>query len=136
MRSLVLGLVLAMPVAVIAQSDVAAPSDGTRSAAATPSLDGDWVVDLSTEPGQPYTQPMTLVLAADHTVTGSFYRSEILAGRWKYDRGRLCASFRTTDGAGPYHTAVCLGDGKAVGQTWAEHRNFLFNWIATRPDAP
>ena len=34
MRSLVLGLVLAMPVAAIAQADVAAPSDGTRSAAA------------------------------------------------------------------------------------------------------
>ncbi|MBW8850315.1 MAG: hypothetical protein JF600_06015 [Xanthomonadales bacterium] len=104
--------------------------------AAEPALDGDWVVDLSTEPGTPYTQPMTLVLASDHTVTGSFYRSEILAGRWKLDRGRLCASFRTTDGAGPYHTAVCLIDGKAVGQTWAEHRGFLFNWIATRPAAP
>lgn len=100
--------------------------------AAEPSLDGDWVVDLSTDPGKPYTQPMTLTLAPDHRVTGSFYQSEILAGRWKNDRGRLCASFRTTDGAGPYHTAVCLIDGKAVGQTWAEHREFLFNWTATR----
>ena len=102
--------------------------------AAEPSLDGDWVVDLSTEPGKPYTQPMTLT--ADRSVTGRFYQSDILAGRWKRDRGRLCASFRTTDGQGPYHTAVCLMDGKAVGQTWAEHREFLFNWVATRPDAP
>ena len=104
--------------------------------AADLSLDGNWVVDLSTEPGKPYTQPMTLALALDHRVTGSFYQSEIQAGRWKEDRGRLCASFRTSDGNGPYHTAVCLIDGKAVGQTWAEHRDFLFNWIATRADGP
>ena len=102
--------------------------------AAEPSLDGAWVVDLSTEPDKPYTQPMTLTLAPDHSVTGSFYQSEIQAGRWKQDRGRLCASFRTSDGQGPYHTAVCLIDGKAVGQTWAEHRDFLFNWVATRAD--
>lgn len=100
---------------------------------ASPTLDGEWVVDLSTDPAESYTQPMSLALAADGRVTGSFYRSEILAGRWKRDRGRLCASFRTTDGNGPYHTAVCLVDGTAVGQTWAEHRDFLFNWSATRP---
>ena len=104
--------------------------------AAEPSLDGAWVVDLSTEPDKPYTQPMTLTLAPDHSVKGSFYQSDIEAGRWKQDRGRLCASFRTSDGKGPYHTAVCLIDGKAVGQTWAEHRDFLFNWIATRADGP
>ena len=33
-----------------------------------PSLNGAWVVDLSTEPGTPYTQPMTLALNADGTV--------------------------------------------------------------------
>ncbi len=101
-----------------------------------PSLDGSWVVDLSTDPGKPYTQPMTLTLASDNSVTGSFYQSAIEAGRWKQHRGRLCASFRTSDGAGPYHTAVCLINGKAVGQTWAEHRDFLFNWVATRADGP
>ncbi|TXI45457.1 MAG: hypothetical protein E6Q50_16880 [Lysobacter sp.] len=104
--------------------------------AAEPTLDGDWVVDLSAEPGQTYTQPMTLTLASDRSVTGRFYQSDIEAGRWKDDRGRLCASFRTSDGVGPYHTAVCLIDGKAVGQTWAEHRGFLFNWIATRAETP
>lgn len=101
--------------------------------AATPALDGAWVVDLSAEPGKPYTQPMQLTLHADGRVDGSFYGSTIEAGRWKEDRGRLCASFRTSDGVGPYHSAVCLDSSTARGQTWAEHRNFLFNWNATRP---
>lgn len=100
-----------------------------------PSLNGDWVVDLSTEPGTPYTQPMTLTLNADGTVSGSFYQSDIEAGRWKADRGRTCVSFRTTDGVGPYHTAACLVGDHVEGQTWAEHRNFLFNWNAARAGA-
>ena len=98
-------------------------------------LEGRWIVDLSTKPDEPYTKPMELKLAADGTVTGSFYDSEILAGRWKTARGRTCVSFRTTDGAGPYHTAACLAgaEGQTVsGQTWAEHRSFLFNWNAVR----
>ena len=101
-------------------------------AAASP-LAGDWTVDLTAKPGDPpYTQPMTLVLNDDGTVSGSFYQSAIEAGRWKTARDRTCVSFRTSDGKGPYHTAACL-DGDAVrGQTWAEHRNFLFNWNATR----
>lgn len=103
-------------------------------AAASPaSLAGDWTIDLSTDPAKPYTQPMTLVLAGDGTVTGSFYNSTIEAGRWKTDRGRTCASFRTSDGVGPYHTSVCLTGDHAIGQTWAEHRKFLFNWLGTRP---
>ncbi len=101
-------------------------------AAAEPSLAGDWTVDLSAKPDEPYTKPMTLTLNADGTVSGSFYESDIQAGRWETSRGRTCASFRTTDGAGPYHTSVCLIGDKAVGQTWAEHRNFLFNWDALR----
>ncbi|MBU6372092.1 MAG: hypothetical protein KJS97_05130 [Alphaproteobacteria bacterium] len=114
----------------------------TRAPAAAPpegaaALSGAWTVDLSAEPGAPYTKPMRLTLNADKTVTGDFYDSEILAGRWKTDRGRTCVSFRTTDGAGPYHTAACLVvDAKGVanvqGQTWAEHRNFLFNWNAVK----
>jgi hypothetical protein len=95
-------------------------------------LNGAWTVDLSTDPGEPYTKPMVLALNADGTVAGSFYESDIEAGRWKTDRGRTCVSFRTTDGVGPYHTAACLvGDG-VQGQTWAEQRNFLFNWNASR----
>ena len=117
---------------------VLATLSAARAAAATdPSLDGAWVVDLSSEPGKPYTQPMQLTLKADGSVEGSFYNSTIEAGRWKDDRGRVCASFRTSDGQGPYHSAVCLTGATASGQTWAEHRNFLFNWMATRPaDAP
>lgn len=102
-------------------------------AAPVGSLDGRWTVDLSTNPAEPYTKAMELKLAADGAVTGSFYDSEILGGRWKTDRGRTCVSFRTTDGAGPYHSAACLTGANAIaGQTWAEHRNFLFNWNATR----
>jgi hypothetical protein len=95
-------------------------------------LAGDWIVDLATDPAKPYTKQMTLRLAPDGTVVGSFYDSQIQAGRWKTDRGRTCASFRTSDGAGPYHSSVCLEGNHAVGQTWAEHRNFLFNWNAKR----
>lgn len=97
-----------------------------------PSLAGTWTVDLSAEPGKPYLKTMVLQLAADGSVTGSFYDSTIEGGRWKGARGRTCVSFRTSDGKGPYHTAACLrGDG-VEGQTWSEHRNFLFNWNATR----
>jgi len=96
------------------------------------SLEGKWLVDLSTRPEEPYTKAMELKLAADGSVTGSFYDSEIEAGRWKTDRGRTCVSFRTTDGAGPYHSAACLAGLNVQGQTWAEHRNFLFNWNAVR----
>jgi hypothetical protein len=100
------------------------------------SLSGDWVVDLTAKAGEaPYLKPMHLELLADGTVKGTFYESEILAGRWKTDRNRTCASFRTTDGEGPYHTSVCLVGDKAEGQTWAEHRNFLFNWNAVRDTA-
>ncbi|AZS20355.1 MULTISPECIES: hypothetical protein [unclassified Caulobacter] len=101
--------------------------------AATPPaapLAGDWVVDLSATPAEPYYKGMSLKLEADGTVTGSFYDSEIQAGRWKTAGGRTCASFRTTDGAGPYHTSVCQGASGLEGQTWAEHRNFVFLWRA------
>lgn len=95
-------------------------------------IQGNWTVDLSANPDEPYTKPMVLQLQADGTVKGSFYESEILSGRWKTDRARTCVSFRTTDGAGPYHTAACLVGDHIEGQTWAEHRNFLFNWNAKR----
>ncbi len=95
-------------------------------------LAGEWVVDLAVKVDEPYTKPMVLVLNANGTVSGSFYQSTIEAGRWKTDRGRTCVSFRTTDGVGPYHTSACLRGDHVEGQTWAEQRNFLFNWNATR----
>jgi hypothetical protein len=98
-------------------------------------LDGTWTVDLSGKPSEPYTKQMVLKLNADGTASGSFYESTIEAGRWKNDRDRLCVSFRTSDGVGPYHTSACLTGDTVQGQTWAEHRNFLFNWNATRSKA-
>lgn len=106
-----------------AAQGVLSPADG---------LAGRWTVDLSTDPAEPYTKELQLSLAPDGGATGRFYDSDIEAGRWKADRGRTCVSFRTTDGVGPYHTAACLVGGRVEGQTWAEHRRFLFNWNATR----
>ena len=114
---------------------IAASAPLAAQAPAAPGLEGAWTVDLSTEPGKPYVKEMDLQLRDDGTVGGTFYDSSIEAGRWKSDRGRTCVSFRTTDGLGPYHSAACLNaDGTVSGQTWAEQRNFLFNWNATRKD--
>lgn len=100
--------------------------------AASP-MDGRWTVDLTAKPGdKPYTQPMELTLNADGTVSGSFYQSRIEKGRWKTDRGRTCASFETSDGVGHYHTSACRVGAGVQGQTWAEHRKFVFNWDAVR----
>ncbi|WP_218775990.1 hypothetical protein [Sphingomonas sp. TZW2008] len=65
-------------------------------------------------------------------MTGSFYDSDIEAGRWKAANGRSCVSFRTSDGIGPYHSSACVRGDHLEGQTWAEHRAFLFNWSAVR----
>jgi hypothetical protein len=94
---------------------------------------GNWTVDLRPKlTGALYTQPMVLKIAADGGVTGSFYNSEILAGRSVSARDRNCVAFRTTDGSGFYHSSACLEGGKMVGTTWAEGRNFLFPWTAER----
>ena len=96
-------------------------------------LGGVWLVALSTEPGKAYTRPMHLQLDTDGgNGVGSFPGSTIEAGRRKKDRVRLCTSYRTTDGEGPYHTAACQTGGTATGQALAEHRNLLFTWNATR----
>ena len=96
-------------------------------------LNGAWNVDLTVNPTEPYIKSMHLTLAPDGTVTGDFYDSTIEAGRWKSQNGRVCVSFRTTDGVGPYHSAGCLNGDRVEGQTWAEHRNFVFVWTASRP---
>lgn len=97
-------------------------------------LEGAWTVDFSVDPATPYVKAMHLHLQPDGRVTGDFYDSEIIAGRWKVQSGRTCVAFRTTDGEGPYHTAGCLAGDRVDGQTWAEHRNFVFLWSARRPD--
>lgn len=109
----------------------------TVAAAQSPSpyaaMEGTWTVDLRPSlDDAPYTQPMILEIAADRTVTGSFYNSEILAGRAGTAQGRSCIAFRTTDGQGFYHTSACLVDGRMVGQTWAEGRNFVLPWTAEK----
>ena len=94
---------------------------------------GKWTVDLRPSLDEKeYTQPMELVIAADRTVTGSFYNSEILAGKAGRGQGRVCVAFRTTDGQGLYHSSACLVGGKMVGQTWAEGRAFVLPWTAER----
>jgi hypothetical protein len=103
------------------------------AAAAVADMAGAWTVDLRPSlTDKPYTQPMLLKIAADGTVSGSFYNSDILAGRSVSARGRDCVAFRTTDGSGFYHSSACLKGGKMVGTTWAEGRNFLFPWTAER----
>lgn len=106
----------------------AAPAEAPSSP-----LAGTWSVDLRLELSDaPYSQPMVLNIAEDGTVTGNFYNSEILAGRMGSAQGRDCVAFRTTDGAGLYHSSACLVNGTMVGQTWAEGRNFVLPWTATR----
>lgn len=96
-------------------------------------INGGWTVDLRVDLADAaYTQPMDLTIADDGTVTGSFYQSEILAGKAGRAQGRTCIAFRTTDGQGLYHTSACLVDGRMVGQTWAEGRSFVLPWTAER----
>ncbi len=96
-------------------------------------LAGRWAVDLRPSPdAQRYEKPMVLTIGADRTVGGSFYDSEIQAGRASASNGRVCFAIRTTDGAGHYHTSGCLVGDRILGQTWAEHRQFVLNWSAVR----
>lgn len=103
------------------------------SAPSAADMNGLWSVDLSVSASEPYLKPMALTLGEEGVVTGDFYESAIEAGRWKSQNGRLCVSFRTTDGVGPYHTAACLVGDRVEGQTWAEQRDFVFVWTASRP---
>jgi hypothetical protein len=114
-----------------AQAAEAPAAGGTPTEVAA--LVGRWVVDLRAAPDEPrYDKLMVLAVAPDQSVTGSFYDSEIEAGRASASNGRTCFAFRTTDGVGPYHTSGCLVGDRILGQTWAEHRNFVLNWIAVR----
>lgn len=96
-------------------------------------LAGRWIVDLRPSPDAPkYEKQMVLEIAPDRSVVGSFYDSTIEAGRASASNGRTCFAFRTTDGVGPYHSSGCLVGDRILGQTWAEHRNFVLNWTAVR----
>jgi hypothetical protein len=100
---------------------------------ALPALTGRWIVDLRPSPETPkYDKPMTLAIATDGAVSGTFYESDIESGRASASNGRVCFAFRTTDGVGPYLTSGCLIGDRILGQTWAEHRKFVLNWSAVR----
>ena len=111
----------------------AAPPMAAPRPPAYDAMEGSWTVDLRPSLSDaPYTQPMILKITVDKVVTGSFYNSDILAGRAGIAQGRSCVAFRTTDGSGFYHSSACLMDGRMVGQTWAEGRNFVLPWTAER----
>jgi hypothetical protein len=128
-------MILTLFAAMLMQVQPAPPS--SPPAADTPprgaDVAGNWTVDLRlSDEGEPYTQPMTLVIAADSTISGSFYSSTITSGRYGRNRGRSCVAFVTSDGMGNYQHAACLIDGRMVGQSWAEHRQFVLPWVASR----
>ena len=118
-------------VAILLLSPILAAASVTDDRAAA--LSGEWTVDLRPSlDDEPYSQPMILSVDTDGVVTGSFYNSEILAGRAGTAQGRTCVSFRTTDGSGLYHSSACLVDDRMIGQTWAEEREFVLPWTAER----
>ena len=121
------------PTAEVAQAPAAAPAEAARGA----DVAGAWTVDLRiSDDAEPYSQPMHLIIAADGSITGDFYNSTISSGRYGENRGRSCVAFVTNDGAGDYQHAACLVDGRMLGQSWAEHRNFVLPWVADRVAAP
>ena len=69
MRSAI--LVAAIAASACSHSGAALSASAPPSPA--PTLAGDWIVDLSVDPAEPYTKPMTLVLGEDGSVSGSFY---------------------------------------------------------------
>ena len=96
-------------------------------------LAGEWTVDLRREPQAPaYLKPMTLTVAPDGRLTGSFYEHAIEAGRAITTDGRPCFAFRTSDASGPYQTSGCLKGEVIEGQTWSEGRSFVLAWTASR----
>ena len=96
-------------------------------------LAGNWTVDLRSTPEAPaYLKPMTLTIAADGTLSGTFYEHAIDVGRAGATNGRPCFAFRTQDAAGPYQTSGCLTGDLIKGQTWSEGRRFVLTWTAVR----
>ena len=96
-------------------------------------LSGEWIVDLRLSlDDAPYSQPMEISVDGDGVVSGRFYGSRIETGKRGTAQGRTCIAFRTSDNSGPYQHAACLVDGKLVGQSWSEGREFVNPWTAER----
>jgi hypothetical protein len=105
-------------------------------AAAPAALNGGWVVDLRPTPESPaYTQPMTLAVAADGSVSGTFYGAPVISGRASESNGRTCLAFTTSDGSGAYQHSGCLRGDAVEGLSWSTGRGFLLAWRATRAPA-
>ncbi|HZF43668.1 MAG TPA: hypothetical protein VEZ48_09695 [Sphingomonadaceae bacterium] len=116
--------------AALALSGAASDQPGKRSAHP---LAGEWTVDLRPAPSAPaYLKPMVLNVAADGSLSGTFYDNAIQAGRADA-ANRICFAFRTADPSGLYQTSGCLEGGEIEGQTWSEGRGFLLSWSAKRP---
>lgn len=100
-------------------------------------LSGSWLVDLRpTQDGKPVLQPMSLVIAADGKVSGTFYGTAIADGRANASNGRTCVAFTTYDNRGPYQHSGCLNGSILDGISWSTGRNFLLAWRAERGNAP
>lgn len=96
-------------------------------------MTGEWAVDLRLSLDDPaYSQPMTLEIAEDNSVAGTFYGAQIEAGRVGSAQGRDCIAFRTSDGSGVYQHSACLVGAVLVGQSWSEGRGFVLPWTATK----
>ena len=96
-------------------------------------LAGDWIADLRPTPQAPaHLKPMTLTIAPDGTLTGSFYEHPIDLGQAGATNDRPCFAFRTHDGTGDYQSSGCLIGDRIEGQTWSEGRRFILTWAATR----
>jgi hypothetical protein len=130
-------LTIPLPLALLFALQAApdAPATETKPANIYAAVEGDWVVDLSVKEDEPYTQPMKITVGSDKVVSGEFYNSNIDTGRAGGNQGRICISFQTSDGMGPYYHAACLVDGAMIGQSWAEHRKFVLPWTARRTPA-
>ena len=96
-------------------------------------MNGEWNVDLRLSLNDPaYSQPMTLDIAEDNSIAGSFYGAEIEEGRFGAAQGRECVAFRTRDGSGVYQHSACLTGAVLIGQSWSEGRGFVLPWTATK----
>ena len=77
--------------------------------------------------------PMTIKVATNGSITGTFYDHPIALGHAGNTRGEPCFAFRTADPSGRYLTTGCLVGDHLQGQTWSEGRHFILPWVATRP---
>ncbi len=99
-------------------------------------LAGTWTVDLRPSlDGPAYEKPMTLVVAGDGTVSGTFYGASIASGRASESNGRTCFAFTTADQSGPYQHSGCLKGDAVEGLSWSTGRGFLLAWSAKRQTA-